>query len=264
MLAAEFPEIYSLQLLQNVGAAGGFRAGVAWAYEQLYDWYWLFDDDAEPFPDALEVLLSAQRQAETAPAILAPKRVYPNGVVQPTDAVWNPGRAEFQMLPPEAYRSRYVEAHVTGFAGPLIAREAVQLAGLPLPEMFFVYEDWDWCCRLRNYGPLLVCTDAVVVHHSFATSINCSPSSGAVGLWRFFFAIRNEPYLIRKHFDSLRVRCLLIVRLLLYMAYYIWKGDQKLLRLKLLMVGWTMGFTGRMSYGVMPGKTVIERLPEVH
>jgi hypothetical protein len=37
-----------------------------------------------------------------------------------------------------------------------------------------------------------------------------------------------------------------------------------LLRLKLLMVGWRMGFTGRMNYGVMPGKTVIERLPEVH
>ena len=261
MLEAEFPEAHSLELSRNVGAAGGFKEGVAWAYGRGYDWYWLFDDDCEPSPDALDILLAAQRQTGVAAAVLTPKCVYGNGVVQPTDAIWNPRRGDFEMLPIEAYLARYIEADVTGFAGPLIAHEAVSLAGLPCPELFFVYEDWDWCCRLRNYGPLLVCTDAVVVHHCFSQSRDCLPSSGASGLWRFFFAMRNEPYVILKHFDSPWVRVLLIVRFLRYLAYCIFKADQKLLRTKLLMIAWAMGFTGRMSYGVMPGKTVIERLP---
>jgi rhamnopyranosyl-N-acetylglucosaminyl-diphospho-decaprenol beta-1,3/1,4-galactofuranosyltransferase len=261
MLTEEFPNIQSIELERNVGAAGGFNAGVAWAYGKGYDWYWLFDDDVEAFPDALEALLAAGRQAATAPAILAPKCLGTSGAVEPTSAIWNAARGEFQMLPVEAYRVRFVEADVTGFAGPLIARRAVASAGLPRPELFFVYEDWDWCCRLRNTGSLLVCTDAIVVHHCFSRSKNCLPSSGASGLWRFFFAMRNEPYVIRQHFDSPRVRLLLIVRFLRCLAYCLLKADQKLLRTKLLIFAWTMGYTGDLSYGVMPGKTVIERLP---
>jgi GT2 family glycosyltransferase len=45
MLSAEFAQLEVLTLAENVGGAGGFHAGMKWAYEQGYDWLWLMDDD---------------------------------------------------------------------------------------------------------------------------------------------------------------------------------------------------------------------------
>src|SRR5579859_6477154 len=42
---------------ENLGGAGGQHTGIGRAMEHGADWIWLMDDDAEPYPDALEKLL---------------------------------------------------------------------------------------------------------------------------------------------------------------------------------------------------------------
>ena len=51
-----------IHLDSNTGGSGGFRAGVAAAYDQGFDRIWLMDDDVVPAPDCL-ALLMAQDEA---------------------------------------------------------------------------------------------------------------------------------------------------------------------------------------------------------
>ncbi len=41
----------------NLGGSGGQYAGIRKAMENGADWIWCMDDDAEPYPDALEQLV---------------------------------------------------------------------------------------------------------------------------------------------------------------------------------------------------------------
>src|SRR6185312_1077865 len=58
MLEAEFRDCQVLRTPENLGGAGGFRAGMEWAHQAGFDWTWVMDDDIEPFPDTLEFMLS--------------------------------------------------------------------------------------------------------------------------------------------------------------------------------------------------------------
>src|SRR4051794_5249777 len=53
MVAAEFPSLTLFNLTENNGGAGGFYAGMKWAFGQGFEWLWVMDDDIEPFPEAL-------------------------------------------------------------------------------------------------------------------------------------------------------------------------------------------------------------------
>src|ERR1039458_3362182 len=66
VLAREFAEVQVVRLLDNVGGAGGFRAGMEWAYSHGFRWFWVMDDDIELQPDALEVMLRYRELSDWA------------------------------------------------------------------------------------------------------------------------------------------------------------------------------------------------------
>ena len=41
----------------NLGGAGGFHRGIKEAYEGIFDWIWVMDDDVEPIENGLELLM---------------------------------------------------------------------------------------------------------------------------------------------------------------------------------------------------------------
>ncbi|WP_413708781.1 glycosyltransferase [Rhizobium sp. Rhizsp82] len=62
MLEAQYAgEVAVLNMLNNVGGAGGFYRGINWACDQSADWIWMMDDDGVPDNDALEKLLGAAK-----------------------------------------------------------------------------------------------------------------------------------------------------------------------------------------------------------
>ena len=50
LLNAEFSNVEQLKLPTNTGGAGGFKAGMQWAYCKGYEWVWVMDDDIEVLP----------------------------------------------------------------------------------------------------------------------------------------------------------------------------------------------------------------------
>src|ERR1035441_9411687 len=47
-------KIRYVPLPDNTGGAGGFYEGLRHAFEAGFDWFWLMDDDVEPYLDGLE------------------------------------------------------------------------------------------------------------------------------------------------------------------------------------------------------------------
>ena len=63
MVRTEHPGVQLLRLEENVGGAGGFHRGLAWAHARGHDWLWLMDDDTFTLPDTLATLLEGGARA---------------------------------------------------------------------------------------------------------------------------------------------------------------------------------------------------------
>ena len=57
LLAEEFPNLCVLRMADNRGGSAGFHAGMRWAFERGFDWFWVMDDDIEAYPHALGAML---------------------------------------------------------------------------------------------------------------------------------------------------------------------------------------------------------------
>src|SRR5271154_2396660 len=59
MLAENYPQVTVLKMSENLGAAGAWSAGLAYAaLKKRHDWVWTFDDDSVPDADALQNLVN--------------------------------------------------------------------------------------------------------------------------------------------------------------------------------------------------------------
>jgi len=61
-----------LRVSRNGGGAEGFHYGVRFALQSASDWLWLMDDDCEPEPATLAVLLASPRAAQPSTSVLMP------------------------------------------------------------------------------------------------------------------------------------------------------------------------------------------------
>ena len=191
MLPREFPDVEVLRLDPNIGASGGFRAGLLAAASA--DWVWLLDDDTIVRPDTLERLLAARTELPPGPepAILGSRVEWRDGRPHPTnlpifarrDAGALVAAAERRMLPLRA----------TTFVSMLISGRAVRLHGLPEQAFFFQVDDIDYTARvLRGERGFLVC-DSVVEHRTPAPRDPRAETDPA----RFYYHARNNLWMLQ-------------------------------------------------------------------
>lgn len=202
MLAREYPDVRALLLSPNVGAAGGFTAGMAQAYSAGYDWLWLMDDDAYPRPAALELLLAAGADADLAADVLVPaqwsaqqNRLYgvaewqPRGVVEAGPAALGPGH----------------DVQLFAFVGPLISRAVIGRVGLPYAEYFIDMFDWEYSLRVQQAGLRARLVPGSVIDHEAGEMKpqrllgvgRVKPRFWRPG-WRMYYDTRNTLLTIRR------------------------------------------------------------------
>src|SRR4051812_17118683 len=66
----------------NLGAAGGFAAGISKAMKSGAAWVWLMDDDACPVPSALRQLTESSQFADAGTVALSALKQNPDGTPQ--------------------------------------------------------------------------------------------------------------------------------------------------------------------------------------
>lgn len=136
MVRTEFPSMAMYELGKNLGGAGGFHFGMKRAHEEGFDWLWIMDDDVEPYPEALERLMSYCHLSD----MLHLRR---DGIDH-WEGIWDPHDLRVQMFDKEYSFENgkpYAVLRYATFEGALIHRRIVDKIGLPDSRCFVSSDD---------------------------------------------------------------------------------------------------------------------------
>jgi GT2 family glycosyltransferase len=199
MLSAEFAQLEVLTLAENVGGAGGFHAGMKWAYEQGYDWLWLMDDDGRAAPDCLEKLLAHARPN----SVMVPVQQDSSGRLYGINE-WRNNL--FEVTGRIVAGKQPVSGNFTfAFVGPLIARTVVEKVGLPNKDFFIWFDDHEYALRIQSKtdAEIVIIPDAIFFHDFGGKKREVSflgrRSLRAVQpAWKGYYGVRNHLYTVTR------------------------------------------------------------------
>ena len=189
----------------NLGGAGGFRAGMAAAHARGFDRTWLMDDDVVPAPDCLAVLMAADEDC-----LMAVREDL-------TGALCEKAALRFDLRDPRAlkpktamvettYRTRAamperVALENVAFEGFLVRRRVVERIGLPDAGYFIFYDDVDFALRARAAGfTIWALRDAVLVRQL------PFDQQHDLGGWKGYYMYRNLFVVHRRYGENAAVR----------------------------------------------------------
>lgn len=249
-LRAEFPGTAVVDLAENVGSAGGFACALHIAWRQGVTWTWLLDDDATPYPDALEQLVrvaTALRAAGRPVGLLAPTQISSTGRFG-----WANWRDRVTAVGPQRGDDQPFPIDLAYWAGLLVHRSVIEQVGYPRSEFFRTYADYEYCLRARRAGIEIVAVPASqIAHHEGLSRTVVRLGRRSVrhryAPSRFYYDARNAAFTawhtlrspLAVLFQVIR-QCRLAVGDLIY-------EDQKWRRMALRLQGTMDGLRGRMG-----------------
>lgn len=146
-----------VRLPENIGGAGGFHTGLKMAHEaaDLFDAFWLMDDDGIPDKAQLKNLIAYLDQFDC----VAPLVVIKEDVTR--CAFYDSSVEDFK----KGAKEGLVHGESAPFNGVLYSRRLVDVIGYPIKEMFIWGDEVNYTLRHINGGfiPALV-VDAIHVH----------------------------------------------------------------------------------------------------
>ncbi len=183
-----------LRLEDNVGGAGGFRAGMEDAYRSGYEWLWLMDDDTIPEPGTLGSLLEALDRLEGLPTpdILASRVLWTDGRLHPKNYPAPRFEESRNDLFVEAVGRGLLAIRLASFVSILVHRDAISRCGLPEARYFMWGDDGEYTARLLRTGTGYIVPASVVHHHTARPESVHHDTTG-----RYFYEIRNKCLQIR-------------------------------------------------------------------
>jgi len=263
--AASEPRADVVRLPENLGASGGFAAGIERAAARNdagrgADWVWTMDDDVLPAPDALEQLFASGLADDPGTAALLSFEERSDGRPH-----LNPvGRYDRIRM---AYAGRPlsrggVPEPITyaSFLGWLV-RGDVARRELPRADFFIWHDDVEYSQRVLGYGTMHLVPRSVIVHRSAEVSGVYERVRGRTitrsGQWRVYYGLRNRLLTLRAHARSpaeyaagVAYATFALARSLVT-TYAHYGGDP--LRARLLVRGYLDGLRGRSGKRVEPG-----------
>lgn len=178
----------------NLGGAGGFAAGMAWALEKYSpQWIWMMDDDTIAYPGAHGSLLAAARAYDHDDlAVLSSRAVWTDGRIHPM----NRSRERLDAGATERRRAADAQSHpirTASFVAIMLNAAHCRRAGLPYADYFIWGDDTEYSGRLlRNHYGIQVHT-SVVEHRTKAfASWQIDPGP------RFYYDVRNKLWVYLK------------------------------------------------------------------
>lgn len=259
MLAERYPQVTVLRMPENLGAAGAWAAGLAYAaLEKKHEWVWTFDDDSVPPPDSLAVLLdgiNSLNGMQTEVGIIAPMPVHrQTGTCYPP-LLWRDG---FVKPTADEMRQPLWFADSVIASGSLVRREVVERIGLPRADFFMDFFDFEYSLRARAQGyKIAVVSQAELGHEIGAARVVRFPWHSR--LWtnqppyREYYFSRNLAYLAwwlyPKRSTQRYVTRFLAQRGIQVLLF----GSKKLPCLLRMFQGFHDGVRGRLGIRMRPG-----------
>lgn len=228
----ERPKIQLIALKENTGGAGGFAAGMQYAFEHGADYVWMMDDDAIPHSTALEELM---RYA-------TPEHIYGSLAVNGEDTAWATTLlAENKTVHLKKQVSELAEVQSLPFLGFLTSKEIYQNIGLPDASYFIAADDVEYCMRAQHAGhKIFICGQSQIEHPKSdryednilgkrITYLNLVP-------WKRYYDTRNR-LLIAKKYYGLKLYTQTIPSLIFRLIIALRSGKDRSKQLKAFFAG---------------------------
>jgi len=250
---------------ENIGVDGGLNIAIKWAIEKEYDFLWLFDQDSQPIPNSLEILLTKYQELSNNKykiGIIAPKildintlQEFPGYVFQDYKFVPKPGYLKIQ---------DYYTCDGVITSGSLVNLSVAKSVKLPQGNLFLDAVDYSYCMNFKSQGYEVIVVKNTMMQHrlgnyskvqdrlskaknklnSEVLTFTCSPS-------RYYYACRNHTYFETRQSNRRmlhlcivhRLKCLMdmIIRIMRY------EPDLVLLKLWACIFGTFDGLRGRLG-----------------
>jgi glycosyltransferase involved in cell wall biosynthesis len=183
LLAEEFPHLSVLHLPENSGGAGGFSAGMRWAYDHGFDWAWVMDDDVEALPNALESMLAYSGISK----FIHFRREGPDGITE-IEGIWDIGSCQFvpygQDLSFRMSDRDWVSVQWACFEGALLHRDVMREVGFPDVRYFIAGDDSMYGFE-ASFHTTVIYARPVALRRKFPQPVNRSRMT-------YYFSVRNR------------------------------------------------------------------------
>lgn len=196
-------KIQFITLQKNTGGAGGFSAGINYAYKLNIDYVWIMDDDAIASPSALEELLKANDTLQyhsATPGFLCSHVLSDNEDCMNVPEISKKKNSTGYFSWPEFASKGIVGVDKATFVSVLISKDIVGEFGLPVKEMFIWGDDTEYTWRISNKYNCYYVANSVVYHKRvMAKSLSLATEDNLNKMPWYGLLYRNNFYNVRKH-----------------------------------------------------------------
>jgi glycosyltransferase involved in cell wall biosynthesis len=192
------PYIIYVRMKENMGGAGGFAEGMRNAFELGAEWVWMMDDDAVPYPEALEKLLkvaTSQNDVYGSLAVNGSDTAWTTTLLEQDGAVVNLADSV-----PDLARVRFLP-----FLGFMVHRSLVERIGLPEIGFFIAADDVEYCLRAERAGArIFIAGKSRIEHPKSSSYVARLPGRKLICLqlppWKRYYDTRNRLLIARKYY----------------------------------------------------------------
>jgi len=191
------------RLARNIGASGGFNAGIRIAYQAGADFVWVMDDDVLPDKDALAKLTEADQHLADrgiGRAFVISSAWTEDGKVTNVPKVdTRPSDSGYETWPLFLHRKMLPVTRAT-FVSILLPRSIIAQYGLPLAPMFIWGEDSEYTLRVTQRCPGFFVAESKVLHlRQVSGSVNIMTETDRTRLGYHRHYIRNHIFIARAY-----------------------------------------------------------------
>ncbi len=205
-----YPRLHCIRNESNLGFAEGNNIGIRYALQRGADAVLLLNNDTVCSPQLLSVFTKAAQTYPDTAAFGAKIYFYDDPTV-----IWHAGgnvypsifRCYHEGCPISDLEKKWDEVRDIGYAcgcALFVTCDAIKKVGLMAPEFFLIWEEIDWCWRIRSAGYRCLYIPEAKIWHKISRAFD----GGNRGpLWQYYyfrnrllFLKRNLPVNKRIHF----------------------------------------------------------------
>lgn len=169
-----FPNVKIIANERNLGGAGGFHVGATEALKRDCDYLWLLDNDAYAQTDCAAIAIRTLENRDHTHAVALGSMILLDSnpqIVQECGGRWNVWTGSIALvnggISVEKVTEKTIQVDYTPACSLFVRSTAAKQAGLIDPDIFFYFDDIEWCRRLvssdsRNH--ILIDTQSRVQH----------------------------------------------------------------------------------------------------
>jgi len=227
---------------ENIGSAGGYHSGIAWAIKNKFTWMWCMDDDGYPKSDALEKILSNTENGIALYNSAVLDKVDKKTFVRQTQHYTNIDEVNVNVI----------EGVSHPFNGTLIHHSIVEKVGLPNNKLFNQGAEAEYFFRITKRFNIPAKTIISSIHYHKPLSLDFSNEWNINSSVNLYYFIRNKYSILKTIHTNKLVALSAYVYFIITFIRTIFKHQKQQRALKMSFVLWPMMDALNNNYSAHP------------